>query len=395
METFKKITDDLYFVGGSDRKITLFESAYPVSCGMSYNSYLLKGKETVLFDTVDSSVQDIFFENLEAVLKGQKLDFVVVHHMEPDHSATLKAVLQKHRETKVICNNKTKAMIFQFCGEIEEERFITVNEGDSLKLSGHTVSFYLAPMVHWPEVMVSFDETEKILFSADAFGTFGDKGGNFFADEIDFSIDEARRYYTNICGKYGTQVKALLKKTEALDIEYICPLHGPVIRKNIDTIIEKYDMWSGYAPEEKGVLIAYASIYGNTQKAAEILSEKLNALGVETKIYDTSYTHYSHILAEAFRFSHIVLASPTYNGGIFTSMELLLNELKHHNLQNRTAGIIENGSWGPVAGKLMKEILSKMKNITVLEPTITVKSALKEEQLTAIDELAKAFKNSI
>ena len=358
----KKVTDDLTWVGGNDRRLAMFEGVYSVPDGVSYNSYLLTDESTVLFDTVDKAVARVFFENIEAVLSGRKLDYLVVHHMEPDHSATIAELLLRHPETTIICTAAAKAMISQFFGADCGFCIKTVSEGEKLVTGRHTLQFFTAPMVHWPEVMVTYDETDGILFSADAFGTFGALNGAIFADEVDFMrdyLDEARRYYCNIVGKYGAQVRTLLGKAEKLDIRMICPLHGFVWRRNLNDYIDKYRLWSGCTPEKKGVMIAYASVYGNTENAAEIVAARLSEQGVQNiAMYDVSVTHPSVIVSEAFRCSHLIFASTTYNAGIFVNMENLVHDIANHNLQNRTVALIENGSWAPTSAGLMRKVLS-------------------------------------
>lgn len=400
MHCCRNITKDLIWIGANDRRLSLFEGVYPVPHGVSYNAYVLLDHKTVLFDTADAAVRERFIENLTATLAGRTLDYFIVQHMEPDHSACLHAVLEKYPNVKLVCNAKTVTMIRQFFPEatFADEHFLIVKEGDTLSTGTHTLTFVMAPMVHWPEVMVTYDTTDKILFSADAFGTFGALDGALFADEVDFMHDilpEARRYYTNIVGKYGPQVQTLLKKAAALDIAAICPLHGYVWRKDIAAYIEKYAAWSSYTPEKNGVLIAYASVYGNTEKAAELLATRLREKGIETKMYDVSMTHPSYILSDAFKYSHLIFAAPTYNAGIFVTMETLLRELSAHNLQNRVLGFIENGSWAPISASLMKEIFVKSKNITYLENTVTVRSALSEEARASIEAMADELDRSI
>lgn len=388
----RSITDDLHWLGASDRRLALFENAYPIPRGVSYNAYLLLDEKTVLLDTVDLAVGELFFENLEHVLQGRKLDYVVVNHVEPDHCATLGALLRRHPETQVVGNAKTITMIGQFFCSAMAENALVVKEGDVLSTGCHELTFTMAPMVHWPEAMVTYDKTDKVLFSADAFGTFGALSGNLFADELNFEkdwLDDARRYYTNIVGKYGPQVQNLLKKAAGLDIQYICPLHGPIWRKDVAWFLEKYQRWSSYTPEDRGVVIAYGSVYGHTENAAAILANRLSEKGVHNiAMYDVSNTHPSVLVSEAFRCSHLVIASATYNNGIFTPMETVLTDLKAHNLQNRTVAVIENGSWAPQAGKLIRACFEGMKNITVLEQGVTLKSSVKEEQRAALEELA-------
>ena len=359
MYCVRKVLEDLWWVGGNDRRLAMFEGVYAVPNGVSYNSYLLLDDKTVLFDTVDPSVSKVFFENVDHVLAGRKLDYLVIHHMEPDHSGTVSEVLLRHPETVIVCSDRIRAMLQQFRGGIAPQNaFHLVKEGDTFETGHHTLTFLSAPMVHWPEVMVSYDLTTRTLFSADAFGTFGAINGALFADEIDFFrdyVDEARRYYCNIVGKYGTQVQALLKKASTVQIDRICPLHGFVWRKNIGEFIDRYVHWSTYTPEEQGVMIAYASVYGGTENAAELLSVRLRERGVKTVMFDVSVTPASDIIAAAFRWSHLVFAAPTYNAGIFVTMENLLHDIVAHNLQNRTVALIENGSWAPTSGKHMRD----------------------------------------
>lgn len=399
MYCIKKIKDDLFWVGGTDRRLTLFENAFPIPRGVSYNAYVLKDEKTVLFDTVDNAIGDQLFENLEAVLEGRTLDYVIVNHMEPDHASTLSEVVRRYPEVKIVCNAKTVAIIKQFFDFDIDSRAVIVKENDTFCTGKHTYTFVMAPMVHWPEVMVTYDMIDKILFSADAFGTFGAMNGNIFADEVNFErdwLDDARRYYTNIVGKFGASVQTLLKKAAGLDIQMICPLHGPVWRENISWYVDKYLTWSSYAPEERAVMIAYGSIYGNTENAANILACRLADRGVRNiAVYDVSSTHPSVLVSEAFRCSHLVFASVTYNGGIFTNMERVLGDLKAHALQNRTVALMENGSWGLIAAKQMKEIISTMKNMEILEPSLSIKSSLKKGQEAEIDAIADAIAASV
>lgn len=395
----RKVAEDIYWIGGSDRRLALFENLFPIPRGVAYNSYLIMDEKTVVMDTVDASITRQFIENIAHVLQGRPLDYLVVNHMEPDHCANIEELLVRYPEMKIVGNAKTHNMIRQFYDADLEGKIITVKEGDTLALGKRTLHFFFAPMVHWPEVMVSWEETDKILFSADAFGSFGALNGNIFNDELNFDRDwlaDARRYYTNIVGKYGPQVQNALKKLSALEIQMICPLHGPIWRENLGWFIDKYMKWSSYTPEDQAVMIAYGSVYGHTENLANVLASKLADLGVkDVRVYDVSATHPSYILSEAFRCSHLVFASITYNGGIFTNMEHLLLELKAHNLQNRTVALMENGSWAPVAGKKMKEIFDSMKNIRLLEETAVIRSSMKENQMEQVDALAKAIVESM
>lgn len=399
MHCVKKVTDDLYWIGGSDRRLALFENVYPIPRGVSYNSYVLLDEKTVLLDTVDASISGLFFENLEYVLNGRTLDYLIVNHMEPDHCAVIGDAVRRYPDVKLVCNAKTVPMLKQFFNFPVEDRTVIVKEMDTLCTGKHTFAFVMAPMVHWPEAMVSYDTVDKILFSADGFGTFGAINGNLFADEVNFErdwLDDARRYFINIVGKYGVQVQNLLKKAATLEIKMICPLHGPVWRENLGWFIEKYDTWSSYKPEDQAVMIAYASIYGNTENAAEILASKLADKGVKNiAMYDVSVTDPSVIVSESFRCSHLVFAAPSYNGGIFTKMETVLSELKAHSLQNRTVAIMENGTWAPVAGRQMREIFAGMKNIELLEEGVTIRSAVKEAQEASLEALAEKIASSL
>lgn len=398
MYSYRKLTEDLFWVGGSDRKQALFEGAFPIPEGMAYHSYLLTDEKTVLLDTVDEAVRRVFEESVEAVLAGRPLDYIVINHMEPDHGAGLEELLRRYPNAKIVGNAKTAAMLNQFfCGY--PDRVLTVSDGDTLVTGRHTLRFVMAPMVHWPETMVTYDETDQTLFCADAFGSFGAVSGNLYADETDFKRDflpEARRYYANIVGKYGVPVQGLLKKAAGLEIRLLCPLHGLIWRRDIDWLVEKYQRWSTYSPEDKSVVIAYASVYGNTANAAELLAARLADRGVRgIKMYDVSVTHPSYVLSECFRASHLVFAAPTYNAGIFCTMQTLLHDIAAHTLANRTVALIENGSWAPSCAKQMKELLAPLKNVTVLEEVLTVRSSLKPDQLARLDALADALAASV
>ena len=394
----RKVNEDITWVGGNDRSLAMFEGVYSIPDGVSYNSYLILDQQTILFDTVDKAVGKVFFENVAHTLNGRKLDYVVVQHMEPDHSATLMDLLCHYTETKIVCTKKTSEMIQQFFAQDVTDRSIIVKENDTLSTGRHEFQFIMAPMVHWPEVMFTYDRTDKVLFSADAFGTFNALNGALFADELDFYhtlIGEARRYYANIIGKYGPQVQSALKKVSALDVKTICPLHGPVHRRDFSAYIEKYLRWSSYEPEETAVMLAYASIYGNTENAAEILASRLRELGVKVDMYDVSVVPMSEIVAACFRCSHLVFAATTYNAGIFITMEELIRDLVLHNIQNRTLAFIENGSWAPQSGKLMHETLAPLKDMIVLDQTVSLRSSLKETQMSEIDALAKAIADTM
>ena len=395
MHCTRIVAPDIRYVGSSDRRLALFESAFPIPRGVSYNSYLVTDEKTVLLDTVDRSVSQVFFENIEYVLAGRPLDYLIVNHMEPDHAATIADLRLRHPETVIVATQKALDMIGQFFTAETAAPFRAVKEGDILETGKHVFTFVTAPMVHWPEVMVTFDKTAGVLFSADAFGTFGALSGNIFADEVNFErdwLDDARRYYTNIVGKYGVQVQNLLKKASGLEISMICPLHGPIWRENLSWFIGKYATWSSYAPEDKAVMIAYASVYGDTENAANILATELAERGVRNiAMYDVSVTHPSVIVSEAFRCSHLVFAATTYNMGIFVNMETALTDIKAHNLQNRKVAVIENGSWAPASGRLMREIFASMKNMTVLEEGASIRSSVKDSDLSGIKALADAL----
>ena len=392
MHSTRKVKDDLIYVGGSDRRLSRFENLFPIPKGVSYNSYVLLDEKTVLFDTADESISRQYIENVVHALNGRPLDYMVVQHMEPDHCAMIDDMLRRYPEAKMVCSAKAVGMFDQFYGTDVAARALVVKEGDKLSTGEHTLHFVMAPMVHWPEVMVTYDEKDKILFSADAFGTFGALAGNIFDDEITFDatwMNDARRYYANIVGKYGVQVQTLLKKAASLDIEMICPLHGPIWHKDLGLLLEKYQKWSTYEPEDKTVMIAYATMYGNTENAANVLAGMLADKGVKNiAMYDVSETDVSELVAESFRCSHLVLAAPTYNSGIQPKMEAYLSDIKALNLQNRTVAVIDNGTWAATAGKQMIGMLEGMKNMTILENRISIKSALAENQLGALEALA-------
>jgi len=398
MYNVKKITDDLFWVGGNDRRLALFENVYPIPEGISYNSYVLMDEKTVLLDTADSAIMELFTENVKAVLNGRKLDYIIVNHMEPDHSASLMRIAELYPEARIVTSAKAKTMMGQFF-DFDMDRVDVVKEGDTLTTGRHTLSFVAAPMVHWPEVIFTFDQTDGTLFSADAFGTFGALNGNLFADEVNFETEwlaSARRYYTNIVGKYGPQVQKVLEKAGGLNIRRICPLHGPVWRENIGWFIDRYQHWATCTPEDKGVVIFVGSIYGHTQNAADVLASAIADEGIHNvKVYDVSVTDASYLLAEAFRASHLVFASATYNNEIFTNMEHFLMELKEHAFHSRTVAVMENGTWAPQSGKKIRAMLEEMKDMTVLDQTVTIKSAPKEAQRADILALAKAVADAV
>ena len=395
MHCTRKVLNDLIWVGADDRRLACFEGVYGVPDGVSYNSYLMLDEKTVLFDTVDKAVYQTFFENLEHELQGRELDYLVVSHLEPDHAYTIESLLVRYPNVTIVCNSKMETMLKNYYPKLAfDGKLHIVKEGDTLTVGRHVLTFVMAPMVHWPEVMLTYDMTDKILFSADAFGTFGALNGRLFADETDFfveNIDEARRYYTNIVGKYGPQVQAALKKAAALELNYVCPLHGFVWRKHFGDYLEKYLLWSSYTAEEKSVMLAYASVYGHTENAANILAAKLCERGVKVRMYDTSVTPASYIVSDSFRCSHLVFAATTYNAGIFVTMENLIHDIVAHNLQNKKIAVMENGSWAPASGKLMREELGKLKKCEFIGENITLKAALAPNQMEELDALADAI----
>ena len=399
MYNVRKVTEDLYWIGGDDHRLHLFENIHPIPRGVSYNSYLLLDKKTVLFDTVDWSIGRQFLENLEHVLDGRPLDYMVINHMEPDHAAMIEEVMLRYPKVKVISSEKAFYFMNQFGFHIDSSKTEIVKEGDKKSFGKHEILFVAAPMVHWPEAMVSFDTTNGVLFSADAFGSFGALDGKLFNDEVDFDrdwIDDARRYYTNIVGKYGPHVQALLKKAAGIDIKIVCPLHGPIWRSDLGYFIDKYDKWSRYEPEEKGVMIVYASMYGNTENAASVLASKLVEKGMNNVVmYDVSKTHISQLISETFKYSNVVLASVTYNLGIYPLMHNYLMDMKALNVQNRTFAILENGSWACESGRLMREFLENMRNMTVLDEKVTLTSSMTAEQIGEMDTLVDSIINSM
>lgn len=379
-----KITDSIKYVGVNDHQVDLFEGQYKVPNGMSYNSYVILDEKVAVMDTVDAHFTDEWLGNLARVLDGRKPDYLVVQHMEPDHAANVANFMKAYPETTVVANAKTFVMIKNFFELDLEGQKLVVENGSSLSLGSHTLTFVFAPMVHWPEVMVTYESSEKVLFSADGFGKFG------ALDVEEDWDDESRRYFIGIVGKYGAQVQALLKKAAALDISIICPLHGPVLTENLGHYIGLYDTWSSYRPEEEGVVIAYTSVYGHTKKAAELLAEKLKANGApKVVVYDLARDDMSAAVADAFRYSRLVLATITYNGSIYPFMNDFVTRLVEHNFQNRTVGLIENGSWAPTAARVIKKMMEGSKNIKWLDTTVTIMSAVKQENVEQIEAMAK------
>lgn len=385
------ISDSIKYIGVDDRTIDLFESQYVVPDGVTYNSYLILDEKTALMDTVDVRGMEEWEKNLKAALGERKLDYLVVSHLEPDHAGSIGRLLELYPDITLVGNAKTFQMLPQFFDIDLSGKMVTVKEGDSIPLGSHILNFYMAPMVHWPEVMVTYESSEKILFSADGFGKFGAMDAE---DDEGWSC-EARRYYFNIVGKYGASVQALLRKAAQLDIAMICPLHGPILKENLGYYIGLYDTWSSYRPENKGVLIAYASIHGNTGKAAQKLAELLRAKGVEKVVVsDLAREDMAEVIEDAFRYDRMVVAGASYDGGVFPCMQDFLHHLQSKAYQKRTVGILENGSWGPTAGRTMKTILETMKNITIVEPMVTIKSTLKEENMADLEALADAIANA-
>ncbi|MDO5603373.1 MAG: FprA family A-type flavoprotein [Oscillospiraceae bacterium] len=399
MHCTRKLTDSIYWVGGCDRRLALFENLFPIPRGMAYHSYLILDKKTALIDTVDASVTRQFLENVDHILHGRELDYLVINHIEPDHCANIETLLLRFPRLKLVGNSKTIAFAKQFYEMELTGRTVNIADNDTLTLGRHILHFYLTPMVHWPEVMMTYEETEKLLFSADAFGSFGAVDGNLFQDEWDIEhgwLPEARRYYGNIVGKYGPQVQTVLKKLSTLELRMICPLHGPVWRGDIVYLFDKYRHWSNYEPEEQAVALFYGSMYGNTENAVHLLATQLAEEDVKNiAVYDVSSTHVSILIAEVFRCSHLVLAAPTYNNGVYPAMLNFLHDMKALNLQNRTVALIENGSWAPVCQKQMRDILQEMKQMRILEPSVTLKSALKADSLEALTALQRNLSASL
>ncbi len=395
MYCVKNITKDLYWVGADDHRQPLFENIHPIPNGVSYNSYLLLDQKTVLFDTVDWAVCREFIQNIESVLQGRTLDYLVINHMEPDHGAAIEEILLRYPDVIVISSK----MAFQFMEQLgisNQKNCEIIADGVSKCFGEHTVTFYAAPMVHWPEAMVAFDETDGVLFSADAFGSFGTLNGRIFSDEYDFEneyLDEYRRYYTNIVGKFGAQVGNLLKKAAGLPIQIICPLHGAVVRNNLELFIEKYEKWSLYEPEEDGVLIIYASMYGNTEQVAKTVASKLCEMNLgKIVLYDISAVNMSYLIAETFRFKHLILGSVTYNMDMFPLMHNLLMDMKALNIQNKEVAFIENGTWSCNAANQMKTVIETMKNMVAIEKKITIKSSILPSQTEQINDFTSHLK---
>lgn len=390
----KKITEDIVWIGGSDRRLSRFENIFPIPEGVSYNSYFVDDEKTVVFDTADISVSDQYIENLKEVLKGKKLDYLVVLHMEPDHCSLIDTVVSLFPDVTVVGNSKTFTFMEQFFEGASNYNKLEVKEGDTLSTGRHTFHFVAAPMVHWPEVLLAYDDASKALFSADAFGTFGALDGGIFADEYDYEkefLDSSRRYYANIVGKYGMQVQAALKKAAGLDIQMILSLHGPVWRKNIEWLMEKYQKWSTYTPETEDTLVVYGSLYGHTASAAEAVAAGIRENGGNVKVYDVSGTDVSYLIGEVWRCKKVVLICPTYNGGIYPPMEAFINDMIALGVQNRVFALGQNGTWAPMTAKLMTDKLSLLKNVTILESILTIKSALHASDQPQVDAFVESI----
>jgi len=398
MYSIREIAPQIFWVGGSDRRLQRFENMFPVPNGVSYNSYLIVDSKTALLDTVDSSISDLFISNIRHALDGRTLDYLVINHMEPDHCANIETIMRLYPNVKLVGNRKTFQFFSQYYTQNIEGQRIAVDENQELSLGRHILRFHLAPMVHWPEVMFTYEKTQDILFSADAFGTFGALSGNLFADEMDYDrmfLDESRRYYANIVGKYGAQVQAVLAKLPLDRIRMICPLHGPIWRQDIGTLLEKYRLWSTYMPEKTGVVLAYASMYGNTENTVQVLAGKLADRGVrDIRMYDVSQTHLSYIVADTWKYSHLVVASPTYNAHLYSSMEAFLRDLSALGLRNRKVAIIGNHTWASAALRIMQEIFSTMQDMEMIG-TLDIRSSLKGERLGELDALADAIGASL
>ena len=399
MHCVQNVTENIYWIGGNDRRLERFENMFPIPKGVSYNSHLILDEKTMVMDTVDQAIRMQYLENIKYLLNGRDLDYLVVNHMEPDHCGNIEDLLKIYPNMKIVGNSKTFKFFEQFYNVSPSENYYEVKEGDVIDLGKHKIQFFNMPMVHWPEVMVAYEQTEKILFSADAFGTFGALNGNIFNDQVDFEgyyLSEARRYYTNIVGKYGAQVQIALKKLSGLDIKIIAPLHGPIWRANLDYLLDKYNKWSSYTPEKQGVVIVYGSMYGNTENAANCIANKLAQQGVtDIKVYDVSKTHPSYIIADAWKYSNLVIASPTYNGGLYLVMDALLHEMASLNFQNRKVSILGNYTWATGALASIKERLSKLKDIEIIGNPLDINSSVKDNQEAALDEMVQEIVKSL
>lgn len=399
MHCVQKISENIYWVGGNDRRLERFENMFPIPNGICYNSYLILDEKTALMDTVDTAISRLFIENITHVLNGRDLDYLVINHMEPDHCANIEELVRRYPNIKIVGNRKTFQFIGQFYDFDYSFNMLEIKDLDSLSLGKYKLNFLTAPMVHWPEVMFTYEENEKILFTADAFGSFGALAGNLFSDETDyehFYLEEARRYYANIVGKYGQQVQSVLKKISGYEINMICSLHGPVWRENLSYILKKYDKWSRYEPEKNGVVLVYASMYGNMENTMNVIANKLAEKGVkDMRMYDISKTSPSYIVSDIWKYSHVIFGSVTYNMGLYYGMESLLNELKALNVQNRKVGLIGSGTWSCQSTRIMNEIVSSMKNMEVVGTPFEITSSMKQDQEEIIDKFVEEFYNSI
>lgn len=399
MHCTRPITESVTWVGGCDRRLSRFENLFLIPNGVAYHSYLITDEKTALMDTVDASISRQFNENVEYALHGRELDYLVINHVEPDHCANIEALMLRYPNMKIIGNVKTHTILSQFYDSDMASRAVTVKDGDTLSLGRHTLRFFTAPMVHWPEVMMTYEESEKLLFTADAFGGFGALDGRLFDDEVVLQgrwMDDVRRYYANIVGKYGAQVQMAMKKVAGLEISMLCPLHGLIWRSHIDLIWEKYQLWSKYLPEEKALAVFFGSMYGDTENAVNILTTALAERGITNlRVYDVSSTPVDQLIGEVFRCSHLLIGCVTYNNGIYPAMANVLHDMKALTLQNRTVGIIQNGTWAPASGKLIQEELAAMKGMTVLEPVVTLKSSLKPDSREQLLALADAIAESM
>lgn len=400
MHNILEISPSIYWIGGSDRRLALFENMFPLPNGVAYNSYIIIDEKTAVLDTVDASISARYLENIKQVLGDRKLDYLIINHMEPDHCANIEEIARRYPEIKIVGNQKTFQFMRQYYSTDLSANYYEVKDGQELSLGKHSLKFFTAPMVHWPEVMFSYEASKGILFSADAFGSFGAFAGNIFADEVEYDnafLDEARRYYTNIVGRYGSQVQAVFKKLAELEINMICSLHGLIWRKDsINFIMEKYDLWSRYLPEKKGVVLAYASMYGNTENVVECLAAKLAERGVkDMRMYDISKTHASYVIADVFKYSNVVFASPTYNMNLYFMMDSLLKELSVLGIKNRKVTLIGNHTWASAAIKNMTEMINSMKEMELVGTPLDITSSLKPEQEAELDAIADAIFESL
>jgi len=395
----REISPQIYWIGGNDRRLEQFENLFPLTNGVSYNSWLILDEKTAIIDTVDDAVTDQYLENIEHLMKGRELDYLIINHMEPDHCGNIENLIRRYPNVKVVGNKKSFQLFNQFYNMDITDNQMLAGEGDEISLGNHNLQFITAPMVHWPEVMMNYETTKGILFSADAFGTFGALAGNLFDDEVDYKnlyLDESRRYYANIVGKFGAQVQSVFRKISSYKINMICSLHGPIFRSDLNLILDLYDKWSKYEPEKEGVVIFYGSMYGNTANTADSLANKLGQRGVkDIRVYDVSKTHASYIISDIWKYSHLVAAAPTYNMGLYYPMDNLLHEMISLGVKNRKVSIIGNHSWATAAHKIMTERFSSMKNMEIIGETLDIKSRLKDNEESKLDELADVIAASV